>query len=64
MTLGALFDAPLAHHLVFNGGTLVSKALPAIRRPSEDINITYDMRAFAPGLNGVAGLETIPPTRS
>ena len=52
-TLGALFEAPFGHHLVFKGGTSLSKVWRAIRRFSEDIDITYDVRGFVPEL--VAG---------
>ena len=63
-TLGVLFDAPFAGHLTFKGGTSLSKAYKAIRRFSEDIDITYDIRAFAPDLVAGAGAEALPPTRS
>ncbi len=36
----------------------------AIRRFSEDVDITYDIRAFAPDLVSGAGDEALPPTRS
>lgn len=63
-TLRALFDAPFAEHLTFKGGTSLSKVWHAIRRFSEDIDITYDIRAFAPDLVAGAGDEALPPTRS
>ena len=63
-TLGILFDAPFAEHLTFKGGTSLSKAWQAIRRFSEDIDMTYDIRAFAPDLVSGAGDEALPPTRS
>ncbi len=63
-TLGALFDAPFGKHLVFKGGTSLSKVWRAIRRFSEDVDITYDIRAFAPDLVAGAGDEALPPTRS
>ena len=63
-TLGVLFDAPFAEHLIFKGGTSLSKVWQAIRRFSEDIDITYDIRAFAPDLVADAGDEALPPTRS
>lgn len=63
-TLRALFDAPFGRDLVFKGGTSLSKAYGAIRRFSEDVDITYDIRAFAPGLVAGAGEEALPPTRS
>lgn len=49
-TLNALFESHFGDHLVFKGGTSLSKAYKAIRRFSEDIDITYDIRQLAPGL--------------
>ncbi len=63
-TLRALFDAPFGGDLVFKGGTSLSKAYGAIQRFSEDLDITYDIRAFAPDLVADAGEEALPPTRS
>ncbi len=63
-TLGALFDSPFASHLIFKGGTSLSKGWRVIRRFSEDIDITYDIRAFAPDLVAGAGDEALPLTRS
>ena len=63
-TLRVLFEAPFAGHLVFKGGTSLSKAWRVIRRFSEDVDITYDIRAFAPDLVSGAGDEALPPTRS
>ncbi|MCY3698846.1 MAG: nucleotidyl transferase AbiEii/AbiGii toxin family protein [Gemmatimonadetes bacterium] len=63
-TLGVLFDAPFGRELVFKGGTSLSKVWRAIRRFSEDIDITYDIRRFAPDLVAGAGDEALPPTRS
>lgn len=48
--LETLFRSPLGEHLVFKGGTSLSKAYQAIRRFSEDIDLTYDIRAIAPDL--------------
>ena len=62
--LGILFEAPFAEHLTFKGGTSLSKVWRAIRRFSEDIDITCDIRAFAPDLVSGAGDEALPPTRS
>ena len=59
-----LFDAPFAADLVFKGGTSLSKAWGAIDRFSEDVDITYDIRAIAPDLVGDSGPEALPPTRS
>ncbi|MCY4042140.1 MAG: nucleotidyl transferase AbiEii/AbiGii toxin family protein [Gammaproteobacteria bacterium] len=63
-TLDMLFRAPFAEHLTFKGGTSLSKVWHAIRRFSEDIDITYDIRAFAPDLVAGAGEEALPANRS
>ena len=39
-----LFAGPYAEHLVFKGGTSLSKAYGVIRRFSEDVDLTYDIR--------------------
>ena len=44
--LRTLFDAPMGAPLVFKGGTSLSKAYGAIRRFSEDVDLTYDIRAL------------------
>ena len=62
--LNVLFDAPFAEHLIFKGGTSLSKVWQAIRRFSEDVDITYDIRAFAPDLVAGTGEEALPATRS
>ena len=62
--LRILFNATFAPDLVFKGGTSLSKAWRAIDRFSEDVDITYDIRAIAPDLVGEAGPEALPPTRS
>ena len=61
--LKILFDAPFGKDLVFKGGTSLSKAYNVIRRFSEDLDITYDIRAFAPDVVGDAE-EALPPNRS
>lgn len=48
---------------MFKGGTSLSKAYGAIRRFSEDIDLTYDIRALAPDLVGDND-EALPKTRS
>ena len=63
-TLGVLFDAPFGADLVFKGGTSLAKGYQVLRRFSEDVDITYDIRAFAPDLAADAGEEALPPTRS
>ncbi len=45
-----LFTGPHAQHLVFKGGTSLSKAYGVIRRFSEDVDLTYNIRAIAPDL--------------
>ena len=62
--LRGLFGAPFGADLVFKGGTSLAKAYDAIRRFSEDIDVTYDIRAFAPDLVTGAGAEALPSTRS
>src|SRR5580658_10326606 len=64
--LSTLFASPVGSHLVFKGGTALSKAYQAIRRFSEDVDLTYDIRALAPGLvkNAQEGIDAIPPSRS
>ena len=63
-TLGALFDSSLGEHLVFKGGTSLSKAYGGlIQRFSEDIDLTHDIRKLIPDMAG-AGAEPIPASRS
>lgn len=61
--LGALFGSALGSKLVFKGGTSLSKAYRVIRRFSEDVDLTYDIRALAPDLLDDAE-DAIPATRS
>ena len=63
-TLRTLFSAPFSSHLIFKGGTSLSKVWRAIRRFSEDIDVTYDIRAFAPDLVAGSSDEALPPTRN
>jgi Nucleotidyl transferase AbiEii toxin, Type IV TA system len=58
--LRQLFAGPHARHLVFKGGTSLSKAYGVIRRFSEDVDLTYDIRAIAPDL--IARAESPWPT--
>lgn len=53
--LNELFSAPFGQHLVFKGGTSLSKAYDIIDRFSEDIDLTYDVTAFIPELAGECG---------
>ena len=62
-SLDALFTSPLGPQLVFKGGTSLSKAYRAIRRFSEDVDLTYDIRAIAPDLVADAK-DALPATRS
>lgn len=53
-SLRHLFAGPYADHLIFKGGTSLSKAYNVIRRFSEDVDLTYDIRAIAADLIGDA----------
>ena len=64
LVLHALFGAPFARELVFKGGTSLAKGYGAIRRFSEDVDITRDIRALAPDLAAGAGVDPLPATRS
>jgi len=48
--LQVLFESPVGDHLVFKGGTSLSKAYGVIDRFSEDVDLTYDIRALVPDL--------------
>jgi len=61
--LATLCESPLGENLVFKGGTSLSKAYGVIRRFSEDVDLTYDIRAIAPDLVG-DNREALPNTRS
>ena len=63
-TLRALVEAPFGQHLTFKGGTSLSKAYQVIRRFSEDIDITHDIRAIAPDLVPQGDEEPLPASRS
>ena len=45
-----LFTGPHSRDMVFKGGTSLSKAYGVIKRFSEDVDLTYDIRAIAPDL--------------
>ncbi len=62
-SLRHLFAGPFAEHLVFKGGTSLSKAYGAIRRFSEDVDLTYDIRAIARELVGDADVP-LPISKS
>lgn len=61
--LETLFAASFGCHLVFKGGTSLSKAYDVIARFSEDVDLTYDIRAIAPDL-AEAESEAIPANPS
>ena len=50
--LSVLERAPFGRHVVFKGGTSLSKAHRVIDRFSEDVDLTYGLRAFAPDIAG------------
>lgn len=58
-----LFSGSYGEHLVFKGGTSLSKAYGVIRRFSEDVDLTYDIRAIASDLVGDADTP-LPATKS
>ncbi|MDY7578140.1 nucleotidyl transferase AbiEii/AbiGii toxin family protein [Herbaspirillum sp. RTI4] len=62
-SLRHLFADPYADHLVFKGGTSLSKAYGVIRRFSEDVDLTYDIRAIAADLVGEANAP-LPASKS
>jgi hypothetical protein len=55
--IDALFSSDFGKHLVFKGGTSLSKAYEVIGRFSEDVDVTYDVRQVIPELVGSG-----PPT--
>ncbi|EJT00827.1 nucleotidyl transferase AbiEii/AbiGii toxin family protein, partial [Rhizobium sp. CCGE 510] len=61
--LQTVFGSALGDHLVFKGGTSLSKAYGVIQRFSEDVDLTYDIRIIANDLVGDEG-EALPTTRS
>lgn len=56
-----LFKSEFGEHLVFKGGTSLSKGYDVIERFSEDIDVTYDIRGLVPDL---AGDDPIPKSNS
>ena len=62
-TLKALFGGAHEAHLVFKGGTSLSKGYGVIGRFSEDVDLTYDIRQIAGDLIGEAG-SILPPSKS
>jgi hypothetical protein len=55
--LSALFQSQLGANLVFKGGTALSEAHKVITRFSEDVDLTYDIRALA--LNWFVALPAV-----
>lgn len=49
-TLSAIYASPIADMLTFKGGTSLSKVYKVIDRFSEDIDLTYNIRALVPDL--------------
>jgi hypothetical protein len=49
-TLAAIYASSIADMLTFKGGTSLSKVYKVIDRFSEDIDLTYDIRALVPDL--------------
>lgn len=62
-SLRHLFSGPHADHLVFKGGTSLSKAYGVIHRFSEDVDLTYDIRVIAADLIGDVGVP-LPANKS
>lgn len=62
-TLQDLFASAHGAHLVFKGGTSLSKAYGVIRRFSEDIDLTYDIREIAGDLIEKAE-SVLPPSKN
>ena len=58
--LATMFKSPFSDSLTFKGGTSLSKVYQAISRFSEDIDITYDIRALAPELAEPDDTEPLP----
>ncbi|TQM94645.1 nucleotidyl transferase AbiEii/AbiGii toxin family protein [Roseinatronobacter monicus] len=57
-----LFGSPIGANLVFKGGTSLSKAYQVIDRFSEDVDLTFDIRALIPDL--LDGREDAMPVSS
>jgi predicted nucleotidyltransferase component of viral defense system len=64
--LDVLFSSEFGPHLVFKGGTALSKVHRVIERFSEDVDVTYDIRELAPDETAKAmkELDVIPESRS
>jgi len=64
--LDVLFSSKFGSHLVFKGGTALSKVHRVIERFSEDVDVTYDIRELAPDetAKSMKELDVIPESRS
>src|ERR1700722_5941356 len=64
--LDVLFSSEFGAHLVFKGGTALSKVHRVIDRFSEDVDLTYDIRQLAPyeTAQAMQNLDVIPESRS
>ncbi len=62
-TLQELFGSVHGKHMVFKGGTSLSKGYGVIRRFSEDVDLTYDIREIAGDLIGESG-SILPPSKN
>ena len=63
-TLEALMATPFGGNLTLKGGTSLAKAYRVTRRFSEDLDVTYDIRAVALDLIADGEEGVLPPTRS
>jgi Nucleotidyl transferase AbiEii toxin, Type IV TA system len=64
-SLDILFSSRYGPHLVFKGGTALSKVHKVINRFSEDIDVTYDIRELAPeAVELMHGLDVVPKNQS
>lgn len=62
--LEALVASGFGEHLTLKGGTSLAKAFGVTRRFSEDLDVTYDIRAIAPDLIADGEDGALPATRS
>ncbi|UXN67064.1 nucleotidyl transferase AbiEii/AbiGii toxin family protein (plasmid) [Phyllobacterium sp. A18/5-2] len=60
--LDTVFRSPFGDALSFKGGTSLSKVYQLINRFSEDVDLTYDIRKFLPGM--AYDHDGIPPSNS
>src|SRR5580704_12642686 len=58
--IDGLFTSEFGKHLVFKGGTSLSKAYDVIGRFSQDIDVTYDVRELIPELVADGTLPKTP----